>query len=323
MAKVFVGDIKEGDRVNAAFLVKGKTRAETRYGKPYLTLQLMDRTGEVTGRVWERAQELSARFENGDLIAVKGTAEIYQQEIQLNISDLERCEDEGISWADFLPSAPREPEEMLNELRQLFEPVQRPALVKLVHALFADKEIISGFCQVPAAKRRHHVYLGGLLEHTLSVVKLAARVAEHYPEVDRDLLLVGALLHDLGKIKELTYARGFDYTDEGRLLGHIILGVELVEDKINEIEGFPAELCLLLKHMLLSHHGLYEYQSPKKPKTLEALVLHHIEDMDGKVNWTRQILTKAKREGKRWTSFDRLTDRFFYAGAPSEEGDEG
>jgi 3'-5' exoribonuclease len=323
MGKVFISDIKPGDRVSAVFLVAGKTRAETRYGKPYLTLQLMDKSGEITGRVWDRAQELSGRFEAGDLIAVKGAAEVYQQEIQLNISDLNRLEVEEINWADFLPSSERQPEEMLDELKGLLEPIRQPQLAKLVNNLFADEEIMAGFCQVPAAKRRHHVYLGGLLEHTLSVVKLATRVAEHYPEADRDLLLVAALLHDMGKIKELTYEGNFDYTDEGRLLGHILLGVELLDSKVKEIEDFSSELTRLLKHMVLSHHGQYEFQSPKRPKTLEALILHHIEDMDGKVNWARQVLAKARKEGKSWTDFDRLMDRFFYAGPPAEEEDEG
>lgn len=325
MAKSSVAEISPGDQVAGQFLVKGKTLGETRYGKPYLTVRLADKSGEIRGRVWENAREIAASFEKGDVVAIRAMAEVYQEEIQLNISVINKCLPEEVNLADFLPAAERPSEEMLAELKEVLGTITNPYLKGLVAAFFEDEEFLSGFSRCPAAKARHHVYLGGLLEHTLSVVKLAVKVSEHYTEADRDLLVASAFLHDLGKIKELSYTGPFDYTDEGRLLGHILMGVELADAKMKVIPDFPLSVALEIKHMILSHHGQYEFQSPKKPKTLEALILHHIEDMDGKVNDARQRLAKAREEGKAWTDYDRNMGRFWYAGPPPppEEEDEG
>lgn len=324
MPRVSVAEIKPGDQITSTFLVKTKSLGETRFGKPYLSLTLSDNSGVITARVWEDARAMGQLFQKGDLVTVKATADTYQGEVQLSISQLKRCQETEVDLADYLPTSARDPKEMLNELKEMAAGVENPHLFKLLESFLSDDQIVAGLLKAPAAKGRHHVYLGGLLEHTLSVAKLVMAVAEHYPQVNRDLLLVGAILHDTGKIRELTYRGPFDYSDEGRLLGHILMGIEMVESKLRELGGFPVELALLVKHMILSHHGQYQFQSPVLPQTLEALVLHHVENMDAQIDQADNLLAEARKEGRSWTDFDKLMGRFFYLGKLHQEGeDEG
>ena len=317
MPRVSVADIKPGDQVTSTFLVKTKSLGETRDGKPYLTLTLADNSGVTMARVWEDSMATCQPFQQGDLVTVKARADVYQGKAQLIIFQLNRCEEAEVDLADYLPVSDREPKEMLKELKELVAQVRNPDLLKLLESFFSDEQIVAGLLKAPAAKGRHHVHLGGLLEHTLSVAKLTIVVAEHYPQVDQDLLLAGAILHDIGKVRELTY-RG-EYTDEGRLLGHILMGIEMVESKLRELEGFPVELALLVKHMLLSHHGQYQFQSPVLPQILEALVLHHIENMDAQIDQAETLIAAARKEGRTWTEFDKLMGRFFYLAKPRPE----
>jgi 3'-5' exoribonuclease len=183
-----------------------------------------------------------------------------------------------------------------------------------MEAFLADEQFMYGYCKAPAAKGMHHVYLGGLLEHSLSVVRLVESIVPLYPDLNRDLLVVGGLLHDLGKVAELSYDRAFEYTDEGRLIGHISIGVEMLTERIATVPGFPRELGMLLKHLLLSHHGQYEYGSPKRPKTVEATILHYLDDMDSKINGIRAHIAKETAQGNRWTSHHRLYNLYFFTG---------
>lgn len=312
MTKIFVNEIRDRSQIDAVFLVKEKNTSLARNGKPYLALQLMDKSGEIEARVWENVETFGALFEKDDFIRVKGKATIYLAKMQLIVSDLARIAESEVNLGDFLPEGDRDGAEMFAELVSLVESCADENLRRLLEAFFDDPAFLDLYRMAPAAKGMHHVYLGGLLEHSLSVAALVDRIMPLYPELNRDLLVAGALLHDVGKVREMTYARSFDYTDEGKLLGHISIGVEMVQEKIARLENFPIELAMLLKHMILAHHGQYEYGSPKRPKTIEATVLNYLDDLDSKINGIRTHMRKEPVSCSRWTGYHRLYDRYFY-----------
>jgi 3'-5' exoribonuclease len=312
LKKKSVADIKDRDLVESVFLVKDKVMAMAKNGKPYLTLKLMDKTGEVDAKVWDNADEIGALFDKNDFLAVRAKASIYLGKMQLILSDLKLVPEEAVELADFLPETDRNINEMVEELRSLIASLADQDLQRLLRGFFDDPELLAQYRVAPAAKGMHHVYLGGLLEHSLAVAKLVDAMVPLYAGLNRDLLVTGALLHDIGKVREMTYLRAFDYSDEGKLIGHITIGVEMVQERINALPGFPFELGMLLKHMLLSHHGQYEYGSPKRPKTLEATILNYLDDLDSKINGIRTHIRKEPDNPSRWTSYHRLYDRYFF-----------
>jgi len=323
LKKIFIEQIRERDWVESPFLVREKIMAMAKNGKPYMTLKLMDRTGEVEGRVWDRVDEFSARFGKDDFVLVQGKASVYLGKMQLVVQDLKRLDETTIDLADFLPVSERGADELVAELRRVVAGMEDPHLRALMEAFLADEEFLRDFRTAPAAKAMHHVYLGGLLEHSLAVAALADDVCGHYPTVNRDLLLAGALLHDVGKVGELCYRRSFGYTDEGKLLGHIVMGVEMVAERIRTLPGFPADLATVLKHLLLSHHGQYEYGSPKRPKTLEAVILNFLDDLDSKINGVQTHIDKEPESESSWTAYHRLYDRYFFKNNSDRNGDGG
>ena len=312
MTKIYVKNIRDRDLVNSVFLVKDKISAMAKNGKPYLTLRLMDKSGEIEGRVWDNADEVAATFDKDDFIAIRAKASVYLAKMQLIVAQLKRVPDAEVNLADFLPESPRPGEEMCAEFDTVLDSIENPWLRHLMNLFREDEPFMALYRTAPAAKGMHHVYLGGLLEHSLSVASLVDRIVPQYENLNRDLLITGALLHDVGKVREMAYARAFDYTDEGKLLGHITIGVEMIHEKILLINGFPQELGMLLKHMILSHHGQYEYGSPKRPKTIEATVLNYLDDMDSKINGIRTHFNKELDNGARWTAYHRLYDRYYY-----------
>ncbi len=312
MSKVFVSDIRDRDQVSSVFLVKEKTMAMAKNGKPYMTLHLMDKSGEIEGRVWDNVDVIAARFEKDDFISIRSKASVYLGKMQLIISELSKVPENEVRLADFLPESDRDSGEMVAELGYLVASLADDNLRKLLNSFFDDSEFMGLYTIAPAAKGMHHVYLGGLMEHSLAVAKLVDGMAPLYPGLNRDLLIAGALLHDVGKVREMTYLRSFDYTDEGKLLGHITIGTEMIQKKVSSIPGFPVDLAMLLKHMILSHHGQYEYGSPKRPKTIEATVLNYLDDLDSKINGIRTHIRKETVNHSRWTSYHRLYDRYFY-----------
>ncbi|TLM61380.1 MAG: HD domain-containing protein [Deltaproteobacteria bacterium] len=314
MKTLFASQIQERDWVDAVFLVRDKIVGMAKNGKPYLTLKLMDRSGELEGRIWDRVDELAAVFERDDFIRVAGKASLYMGKMQLVIQEVTKLADEAVDLADFLPVAARPVKEMIGDLTARVASLRNPHLSALMKAFLADEAFLAAYSRAPAAKAMHHVYLGGLLEHSLAVADLAEDICRRYPGLDRDLLIVGALLHDVGKVSELRYARSFEYTDAGKLLGHIVIGVEMVEERLRGLPGFPVELAVLLKHLLLSHHGQYEYGSPKRPKTLEAVILNFIDDLDSKINGVRTHLDKEVDSDSPWTQYHRFYDRYFFKG---------
>jgi 3'-5' exoribonuclease len=316
---VFVEQIRERDQLESQFLVRDKITAMAKNGKPYLTLKLMDRTGEIEGRIWDRVDELTARFEKDDFVRVQGKASVYLGKMQLVVQQLAKVAEEDVDLADYLPVCPRPVEEMIAELRGLADSLETPHFRALMAEFLADKEFLRLYAKAPAAKAIHHVYLGGLLEHSLAVARLAEDVCRHYPGVQRDLLITGALLHDIGKVSELSYERSFAYTDTGKLLGHIVIGVEMVEERLRRLPEFPAAAGILLKHLLLSHHGQYEFGSPKRPKTLEAVILNYLDDLDSKINGIRTHFEKEPDSADGWTAYHRIYDRYFFKDSPREE----
>jgi len=286
--KIFVEQIRERDWVDSPFLVRDKIMAMAKNGKPYMTLKLVDRTGEVEGRVWDRVDEFSERFGKDDFLRVQGKASVYLGKMQLVVQDLARLPDGEVDLADYLPVAALSTEELVAELRIRVGSLTDPHLRRLLEAFLADAAFLQRYATAPAAKTMHHVYLGGLLEHSLAVADLADDVSRRYPGVQRD------------------------HTDEGKLIGHIVMGVEMVEEKVRQLPDFPRSLATMVKHLLLSHHGQYEFGSPKRPKTLEAVILNFLDDLDSKINGVRTHIERDPDNGSAWTGYHRLYDRYFF-----------
>ncbi|MBW1784653.1 MAG: CRISPR-associated endonuclease Cas3'' [Deltaproteobacteria bacterium] len=315
---LWIDAIQEEDRVSGCYLVKEKRAAKTRNGNPFLSLTLADRTGEIPAKVWDRAEMLAALFHEGDLIQIEGHAGSYRDQIQLTVSDLKLFKNPPDPEI-FLEVSPKDPPEMTRSLREILRGVRDAHLKRLVDAFLNDREFMAHFKKAPAAKTFHHGYLGGLLEHTLSVCRMANQVADHYPQLNRDLLLAAAFLHDIGKIRELKYDLFIDYTDEGRLVGHVVLGVAMVDEKLKAFREFPQELAVRLKHLIVSHHGQYDFGSPKAPKFLEAFALHLIDDLDAKINGLGRFMERDRHEGA-WTDFNRMFGRYFLKGEIESAG---
>lgn len=311
---IYIENLKSGEKVNSIFLVAEKNLAYSQKGAPYLNLRLKDKTGEIEGKIWDNANEWDGQFRKGDIVQIYGRVLSYKNNLQLSVLEVKKLPDEEIELTDYLPAAQQDAEDMFAELMTSIEKVQTPCLKELLNAFFQDENTVSLFKRAPAAKGFHHVYLGGLLEHTLSVVKLLNQTMDHYQNVNGDLLLTGGILHDIGKIYEFDYDRLVQYSDEGRLIGHIVMGVEMIDAKIAMIEGFPKALAMELRHLILSHHGVLEYGSPKRPKTVEALIVHHIDDLDAKVNAFQTFVDDAPEDDTGWTPFHKLLERYIYKG---------
>ncbi len=319
MSKQLISGIKERDAVNAVFLLKEKIMAMAKNGKPYMNLRLMDKSGEIEAKIWDNADELDREFAKDDFVQVTGKASVYMNKMQVVISGIKKIAEADIDLADFLPVSPRSADEMSAELHQVISEIKNPYLKALMESFTGDPAFLKLYTTAPAAKSMHHVYIGGLLEHSLAIVKLVKSMAPLYEGINEDLLMAGALLHDVGKIEEMSFERTIEYTDEGKLLGHITIGVELIDHKIREIERFPRELAILLKHMILSHHGQYEYGSPKRPKTIEATILNYLDDMDSKINGIKTHIEKENASSSRWTAYHKLYDRYFFKSNGTDE----
>ncbi|MBI5528633.1 MAG: HD domain-containing protein [Deltaproteobacteria bacterium] len=316
--KVFVEDIKDGDRVKTVFLVKSKAVPVSKTGKPYINLTLCDRTGELDAKVWEKAREIDKLFSKNDFVAVEGVANLYQGRLQLRVDGVARVDDAKVNIADFLRVTHADVEAMWQEVLKALKSVRNPDLKKLVSAFVRDEALVKGFKRAPAAKEIHHAFIGGLLEHTLSMIRLAERICQYYPLVDRDLTVVGCFVHDIGKTRELFYERAFDYTDAGRLVGHIVMGVEILGAKAAEAGGVSEAVEMHLKHIILSHHTELEFGSPKRPKTPEALLVGLLDDLDAKMNHWKAIF--EREPGDAWTTFQKHYDRYLFKGRPYVPG---
>ncbi len=284
---------------------------QAKNGKPYLAMILGDRTGIVDTRIWtEDVIALADSFAEGDVVAVSGKAQWFQNRMQLIVDNLAAVE-EQVALEDYVPKADMDSLAKYQELIGVFEALDCPWTRAVSLALLKNPEVANRYPLCPAAKTIHHAYLGGLLTHSLQLIKLVEAVLPGYPRLNRNVALFGAAFHDFGKIFELSYDGMFGYTDEGKLVGHITIGTILLDREIRKLEGFPADLEYQLKHMILSHHGKLEYGSPVRPQTLEAQLVHHLDDMDSKLNSIQELMDAEKNQSN-WTSLHKAYGASYY-----------
>ncbi len=318
MKNQFAKSLSLGDTVQDVFVVSRVSLGQYERGE-YLRLRLADKSGKISGVMWSGASEAYRSVRSGDLVWVEGRVECYRGELQVKVSSLSKVPfDERIDPADFLPQSRYSQEELRGRLRELVDQVQDASCRGLLETLLRDEEMMVQLSRAPAGKTWHHAYLGGLLEHTLTVAELCRLAAPFYPKVNVDLLITGAILHDLGKTKELTYGVAFDYTTEGRLIGHVVMGYELLQHYAAQLEDFPRDTLTYLGHMILSHHGQAE-RSPVLPMTLEACLLHYLENMDAQIMATLREMEKSREIGRDWTEYIGLLGRMLFAGGLPED----
>ena len=324
----YINTLADGDQVEEVYLAADKQLRANRQGNLFLQLELRDRTGMIGARMWNAGESLFRSFEAGDFVLAKGKVQLFQGSLQMILTAVTRVPPEGAELTDFLPHTPKNVLALRERLQALLRTVSNPHLRALCDCFLGDAALMDRYSRAPAGVRNHHAYVGGLLEHVVNMLEVADRVAPLYPDVDRDLLVMGVFLHDIGKVKELSYDRSFGYTDEGQLVGHLSIGVEILTEKLSRVayltgEPVPTELVLRLKHLILSHHGTYEWGSPRLPMTPEAIALHFIDNMDAKIHtFTRDI--KEDTGGSAWTPFNSsLNRRLFKGGGSGALGEEG
>lgn len=309
--KIFVKDLKAGDTINDIFAVMSKTLAQKRNGENYLSIAVGDKTGSVKGVAWDDVENIYNTFSSFNYVYISGYISKYKEEYQLIVKKAKGVLPENIICSDFLPAVDANVDKLFSRLMDVIKSIKKMHMKQLLDLFFDDKDFIEKFKKAPAAKKMHHAYLGGLLEHSLSVALLAEKIAGHYKDIDMDLLKTGAILHDIGKTEEFEYKYVIDYSDAGRLLNHIPIGISMVKEKIAAIEDFPAKDSMLLLHLIASHHGIREFGSPEPPKTIEAVLLNHMDEIDSKVIGIRAFIQKDKSEST-WTRYHRLYERHFY-----------
>jgi 3'-5' exoribonuclease len=310
MKTPLVKDLTADQSITGFFLVHEKEVRNTNTGKPYLRMELGDRSGTIEARMWDQFEILARDVNRDDFVKVQARVEIYRNKPQLSLQQFRLAKPEEIDLADFLPHTPYNVEEMYKQLLGYAEALKNPWLKRLVTKILSEPQIATRYKRAPAAKVMHHAYLGGLLEHVVGLCGLARQVAGHYPELDADLLLTAAMLHDVGKLDELCYERSVSYTTEGQLLGHIVMELETVTKAIEAIEGFPGKLKTVVQHILISHHGQYEFGSPKLPMIREALVFHYMDDMDSKLAAVRAAMALESGE-EDWSAYSGALGRKF------------
>lgn len=310
-----IAGLQVGDRFNELFLVKAIKCGETRAGKPYLVLTVQDKSGEVSGPVWDNVEVAQQRCSPGEVVRLSGSVQSYRDNLQLRIEAIEAVAQAEVDLSLFMPATHRDRDEMAAALQELVRSVKDPFLKKLLQHFFGKGDVWEMFQVAPAAKGVHHAYIGGLLEHSLSVAQVADMLAGHYAGVDRSLLLAGALLHDIGKLEELRMDNGvIDYTVRGRLKGHLVIGSEMVAEVASKIRDFPTDTLEQLQHLILSHHGRQEYGSPTVPMTVESFMLSLLDDLDAKLNITEQLRRKMEGDEMGWTDYQRILERYLYLG---------
>jgi 3'-5' exoribonuclease len=312
MDKLYIDQFSEGEGIISFFLVRSKQILTTKTGKPYLSLILQDRTGNIPARVWDNAAELGDKFKLNDVIKVEATVETYNSELQLVVRRLRPATEEEFELSDLVPHSAHDIDEMYLELCSLIESIENPHLKALLDAFFQDEDFTRKFKASSAASSIHHVHVGGLLEHSLSTARLCEYLTTQYENLDSELLITMARLHDIGKVRELEISPSINYTEEGRLLGHITLGIAMVGERMGQLPDFPPNLRLLVEHMILSHHGQSEWGSPIKPMFLEAEVLHRADDMDVKVDIFNRAVAEDRDPDSPWTSYHRALGRVLY-----------
>ena len=294
----------ENKTIVSTFVVVSKQVKPKKTGEPYLALTLGDRTGQLEAKMWDNVEDVLDAFEQEDFIKIKGLLNRYKNRFQITVHKLRRLGDSEVDFSDYLPKTTKDIGELWRALGEFVASFQNPHLKTLVESFMGDPEIAEAYRSAPAAKSLHHAYIGGLLDHVVSLCRSCDLMCRNYPNVNRDLLLTGAFFHDIGKIHELSYNRSFSYTTRGQLLGHMIIELEMLHGKIAQIPGFPDELKTLLEHLIISHHGQYEFGSPKLPMFPEALMLHYLDDLDSKMESMRAHFERELGSEGPWSSYN-------------------
>jgi 3'-5' exoribonuclease len=308
MKSPYVSELQENSTPSISLLVQSKEIRQKKSGEPYLSLMLSDKTGDLDAKMWDNVTEVLNIFERDDFVRVKGLVQIYHNRVQFVIHRLRPLSDKEVDFTDFFPASKYDPAVMWEELRGHVNSVSNPHIRGLLNAILDDEEIARRYRIAPAAKQIHHAFLSGLLEHVVSLCRLAKAVSPLYPFIDCDLMIAGCVLHDIGKIWELSYDRGFAYTAEGQLLGHMMIGLRIVGDKLRAFPDFPAPLRTLIEHIIISHHGQLDFGSPKLPQFPEALLFHYLDDLDSKMECSRALLERDQTPGN-FTSFSHAMER--------------
>jgi 3'-5' exoribonuclease len=326
----FVQQLADGDNLEEVYLVVDKQLRANRNGNLFIQLELRDRTGSISARLWNAAEPLFRSFEAGDFLLIKGKVQLFQGALQIILNHLNRVAPEQVALDDFLPHTEQDVSKLYERLRTLLRKINNPHLRALSECFLMDEEFVRPFCKAPAGIRNHHAYIGGLLEHVVTMLDAAERIAPLYPELNRDLFMMGVFLHDIGKVRELNYERTFGYSDEGQLVGHIVIGVEMLDEHVRQVpdltgEPFPAELLLRLKHLIVSHHGTHEFGSPRLPMTPEGIALHFLDNFDAKLHTFTRDIREDSNASSAWTPFNQSLQRRLFKGGSSgvSAGPEG
>lgn len=319
----FVSQLAHNEQVQQVFLASEKQLRPNRNGNLYLQVELSDRSGKINARMWNASENDYRGFENGDFVLVDGATQLFQGNMQLIASGIRKARHDEVEEADFITLQSEDIDRMATRLGEVLREINSPELRALAECFLMDQQFMAKFTRAPAGMKNHHAYQGGLLEHVLSLMELVLAVAPRYPQIDQDKLLIGAFLHDASKTDELSYDRDIAYTDEGQLLGHMVMAMSLLDEKIRETERltgepFPKSLVNEIKHMIISHHGEYEYGSSKLPMTLEAVALHHLDNLDAKIASFSQLINDCPNVESNWTQYHTQLGRKLYKGPPAE-----
>ena len=319
MSRRYVSQLAHNEQVDQVFLASEKQLRPNRNGNLYLQVDLSDRSGSINARLWNASETDYKSFENGDYVYVDGSTQLFQGNIQLIVTRVRKARSDEVDEADYKTLQSDQIQQFQNRLIEILGQIQSRPLSRLVEAFLGDEAFMAKFTQAPAGMKNHHAYQGGLLEHVVSLMELILAVAPRYPQLDQDKLLVGALLHDAAKVEELSYDRDIAYTDEGQLLGHLVLAISMIDDKVRQIvqqdgQPFPKQLLIEVKHLVLSHHGQYDYGSPKLPMTLEAITLHMLDNLDAKLANFTQLINDCPNLDSRWTQYHANLGRKLYKG---------
>ncbi len=319
MPRRFLSELSDGETVEETFLLTEKQLRANRNADLYLLANLRDKTGAISGLMWNVTEDSVGHIDAGDFVKVRGKVQLYQGALQMILTHIQSVDAATCDPADFHPESDVNIERLLERLSELLLSIEDPPLRSLMECFLNDEELMQQVAQAPAGVKAHHAYHGGLLEHVVNILEVGNRIAEFYPQVSRDLLMAGIFLHDLGKVREMGYDSSFVYTDEGQLLGHMNIGVEMVAEKIRQLvestgQPFPQETELRLKHMILSHHGQYEFGSPKLPMTPEAIALHHLDNLDAKIHEFARGIEEDPNPNSHWTPYSQRLSRKLFKG---------
>jgi len=299
----------ENETITSSFVVAAKATKSKKNGDPYLALTFSDRTGILDGKMWDGVAEVQDKFDALDVVKVRGLVSRYNGRMQITVHQIRKVDESEVDYSDYLPKTSKNIDDLWGTVTKTAASFKNPHLKALVESFMADPDIERGYKNAPAAKTLHHAFIGGLLEHVVSLMTLVEAVAPLYPQVDRELILIGVFLHDIGKVHELNYSRAFGYSTSGQLLGHMIIELEMLHEKLRALPDFPKRLQILIEHLIISHHGQYEFGSPKLPMFPEALMLHYLDDLDSKMETMRAQFEREAAIENEWTTYNQSLGR--------------